>query len=99
MSIDAIDRPSSVQRPSALDLYSQFLNAPMAQPQGPASGGSPGQQLMAMLVYSLMAAAQPQQGGGAPGPTPPPAPDRPPARPGRWARVPRATTRRPASSR
>ena len=68
MSIDAIDRPSSVQRPSALDLYSQFLNAPMAQPQGPASGGSPGQQLMAMLVYSLMAAAQPQQGGGSPWP-------------------------------
>ena len=68
MSIDAIDRPSSVQRPSALDLYSQFLNAPAAQPQGPASGGSPGQQLMAMLVYSLTAAAQPQQGGGSPWP-------------------------------
>ena len=68
MSIDAIDRPSSVQRPSALDLYSQFLNAPAAQPQGPASGGSPGQQLMAMLVSSLMAAAQPQQGGGNPWP-------------------------------
>ncbi len=63
MSIDAIDRPSSVQRPSALDLYSQFLNAPATQPQGPASGGSAGQQLMSMLVYSLMAAAQPQQGG------------------------------------
>ena len=68
MSIDAIDRPSSAQRPSALDLYSQFLNAPAAQPQGPASGGSPGQQLMAMLVSSLMAAAQPQQGGGNPWP-------------------------------
>ena len=64
MSIDAIDSVSSLRRPSALDMYNMFLNqAPYPQPAQSSNASPLAQQLMSMLVTSLLSAAQ-QSGQG-----------------------------------
>lgn len=68
MSIDAIDSVSSLRRPSALDMYSMYINQMPYQPQPTQSDNGTLGQLLAMLMYSLLSASQQgAQGQGAPG--------------------------------
>lgn len=68
MSIDAIDSVSSLRRPSALDMYSTYINQMPYQPQPTQSDNGTLGQLLAMLMYSLLSASQQgAQGQGAPG--------------------------------
>lgn len=64
MSIDALNAVSSLQRPSALDMYRMFLDQPSQQPQS--SPSSLGQQLMSMLLQSLLSAGQQNAPGSSP---------------------------------